>query len=192
MISRQDVPVPGTRIAVVGTTGSGKTTMARQLAARLGLRHVELDALNWGPNWQAAEIEVFRERVAAATAGDGWVLDGNYSGVRDIYWPRADTLVWLDYSLPVILWRLWWRTLRRVVTREKLWNGNREGLRNAFFSRDSILLWALHTYDRRRKQYAALLAQPESAHLTVIHFTSPRAADQWLEGLAAGQGLLRE
>lgn len=183
MGSRQEVPVPGTRIVVAGTTGSGKTTMARRLSARLGLPHVELDALHWEPGWQEAETEVFRERVAAATAGDGWVLDGNYSKVRDIYWPCADSIVWLDYPLSIILWRLWWRTVRRVVTREKLWNGNREGLTNAFFSRNSILLWALSTYDRRRKQYAALLEQPESAHLTVLHFTSPRAADQWLEGL---------
>lgn len=179
-------PAPGTRIVVGGTTGSGKTTMARQLACQLGLRHVELDALHWEPGWREAPLDVFRQRVDAATSGDSWALDGNYSKVRDIYWPRADTIVWLDYPLRVVLWRLWWRTLRRVTTREELWNGNREDLRTALLSRDSILLWAVQTYERRRRQYTELLAAPESRHLTAIHLTSPRAARAWLASLGAG------
>lgn len=182
----QTLPTPGTRIVVVGTTGSGKTTMARHLAGRLGLRHVELDALHWEPGWQEAPLDVFRRRVEAATAGDGWALDGNYSKVRDIYWPRADSLVWLDYGLHVILWRLWWRTLRRVTTREELWNGNRESARTALCTRDSILLWALQTYKRRRRQYRELLASPESRHLVVVHLTTPRNARAWLASLGTG------
>src|SRR5213594_2068303 len=102
------------RIAVVGTTGAGKTTLARQLAQRLGLRHVELDALYWEPNWTSATTGVFRERTAQALSGDSWVVDGNYGRVRDIIWSRADTIIWLDYSLPVIFWRLVWRTFWRV------------------------------------------------------------------------------
>lgn len=139
------------RIIVIGTTGSGKTTTARAIAARLGILHVELDALNWGPNWTEVPWEVFRQRVSEAVAEEAWVVDGNYSKARGIVWPRADTAVWLDFSLPVILWRLLWRTLTRTVTQEELWGGNRERFRTAFFSRDSLFIWALQTYRRRRR-----------------------------------------
>jgi adenylate kinase family enzyme len=171
------------RIAVVGTTGSGKTTLAQQLARRLAIPHVELDALHWDPYWTPVPPEVFRERTALALNGEAWVVDGNYSAVRDVVWSRADTLVWLDYPLPVILWRLFWRTLRRVVTREELWNENRERFLAQFFSRDSLFLWVLRSYPRRRREYPALLDQPAYAHLAVVRLHSPRAARAWLAGL---------
>jgi adenylate kinase family enzyme len=168
---------------VVGTTGSGKTTLAGRLAIRMGIPHVELDALYWEPGWVPAEPEVFRERVAQALSGAAWTTDGNYSRVRDIIWGRADTVVWLDYALPVILRRIVWRTLRRVVRREELWNQNRQRFGNALFSRDSIVLWAVQTYRRRRREYPVLLSQPEHAHLAVVHLRSPREAERWLDGL---------
>ena len=168
------------RIHVVGTTGSGKTTLAQRLAQLLGIPHIELDALHWGPNWTLPMVEEFRERVAEALGGDHWVVDGNYGKVRDIVWARADAVVWLDYALPVIMGRLLWRTIRRGVTREELWSGNRERLWNHFFSRDSLLLWALQTYPRRRREYPMLLAKPEYAHLAVVRLRSPRATKDWL------------
>ncbi|HBY99094.1 MAG: hypothetical protein M5U01_42110 [Ardenticatenaceae bacterium] len=176
---------PARRIVVIGTTGSGKTTLARQLARRLGLPHVELDALNWGPNWSAAPVDVLRERTAQALSGDAWVIDGNYSRVRDIVWGRADTVVWLDYPLPVIMARLVRRTLRRITTREELWGGNRESWRVQLLSRDSLFLWALQTYRRRRREYPELLARPEYAHLQIVRLRSPREAEAWL---ASGRG----
>ena len=173
----------GRRIAVVGTTGSGKTTMARRIAQRLAINHVELDALHWGPDWTPAPIERFREHTAQALDGDAWVVDGNYGKVRDIVWSRADTIVWLDYPLLVILGRLVWRTLRRVTTREELWQGNREHFVAQFASRDSLFLWALRTYPRRRREYPMLLERPEHAHLAVVRLRSPRAARAWLASL---------
>lgn len=170
----------GCRIVVVGTCGSGKTTLAEELAEQLDIPHVELDALHWEPGWEEAPTEVLRMRVDDALRGDAWVSDGNYSAVRDIVWSRADTIVWLDYSLPVILRRLAWRTLRRVFTGEELWNGNKERTRVQFFSRDSIFLWALKTYRRRRREYPILLASPENSHLHLLHLCSPRQKDQLL------------
>jgi adenylate kinase family enzyme len=164
------------RIAVVGSTGSGKTTLARHLACRLNLRHIELDSLHWDPNWTPAPTPVFRERVTAALTCPAWAVDGNYSKVRDLVWARADTVIWLDYPLPLIFWRLSRRTARRLITREELWNGNRERFGEQFFSRDSIFLWALTTYRRRRREYPVLIAQPEHSHLTVVHLRSPRSA----------------
>jgi adenylate kinase family enzyme len=173
-------PHTGRRIVVIGSTCSGKTTLAAQLAQRLGVRHVELDALHWQPNWTETPLDVFRAHVADALRSNEWVVDGNYRMVRDIVWTRADTIIWLDYALPVILARLFRRTLRRVVTREELWNGNRETLRGVLLSRDSLFWWALKTYRRRRRETPIWLAKPEYQHLTLIHLMSPRAAERWL------------
>lgn len=173
----------GQRISVVGTSGSGKTTTASLIAERLGIPHVELDALHWEPNWTEAPLDIFRERVTQALSGETWTVDGNYGKVRDIVWSRADTIVWLDYALPVILWQLIRRTLRRSLTQEELWSGNRETLSKALFSRESILLWALKTYRRRKKEYPALLGRSEHAHLALVRLRSPQETREWLSTL---------
>ena len=174
----------GRRISVVGTSGSGKTTLARQISQCLAIPHVELDALHHEPNWQEAPINIFRKRVEQSLSHDSWVVDGNYSKVRDIVWTRADTVVWLDYTLPVIMRRLVRRTLRRVLTQETLWSGNRETWRQTF-SRDSILLWALQTYPKNRKEYPILLAQSEYGPLKVVHLRSPKTTSAWLSSMNA-------
>ncbi len=170
------------RIVVVGTTGSGKTTVASRLAARLGCPHIELDALHWAPGWQEVPLETFRARLAEAIQAERWVVDGNYSKIADLTWRQADTIVWLDYPFFTVFRQLLWRTLRRIATRELLWGTNRESL-GAMLGRDSILLWMLKTYRRRRKQYPILFRQPEYAHLTVVHLRSPVQTRAWLERL---------
>ena len=146
---------------------------------------VELDALNWEANWAMAPEDRFRERVDAASRGDAWVIDGNYGGrgARDIVWPRADTVVWLDFPLWVILTRLTRRNLTRIRSGEEIWPGtwNRETVRNSFFSTDSLYVWALRSYRRRSRLMPELLARPEHAHLTVHRFTRPAEAGRWLE-----------
>lgn len=168
------------RIAIVGTTGSGKTTLARRVAQRCQIPHIELDALQWEPNWTPAEPQVFRDRVTAALNGDRWVVDGNYSAVRDIVWGRADTVVFLDYPFGLVLRRLLKRTLRRSLKQEELWNGNRETFRQSFFSRDSILVWMLRTYSQKRNKYPVLFQRLEYAHLSVVQLRSPKTAEKWL------------
>ncbi len=142
---------------------------------------MELDALFWGPGWSETPDEVFRQKVEMATQGEAWVVDGNYSRVRDLVWPRADWVVWLDYRLYVVLYRVVRRTLHRSLTRERLWNGNRERLRTSLFSRESIILWAVRTYRRRKREYSALVARPEDFQLHVLHVRSTRQARQLLE-----------
>ncbi|MCJ7738800.1 MAG: adenylate kinase, partial [Anaerolineae bacterium] len=123
------------RVVVVGTTGAGKTTVARFLVDTCGIPHVELDVLYWGPNWTPVPPDIFRERVARAVAQNAWVVDGNYSVVRQLIWQRADTVIWLDYRFLTILRQLISRTFRRIFRREVLWSGNQESLSGALLSR---------------------------------------------------------
>ncbi|HZP57183.1 MAG TPA: adenylate kinase [Dehalococcoidia bacterium] len=167
----------GQRIAVVGTTGSGKTTLAAALAQGIGAPHIELDALFWGPGWQPVEPEHFRRAVAAATGGERWVTCGNYRTlVAEFVWRRADTLVWLDYPLPLVIARLFRRSVTRAAAGVELWQGNRESWRGQFLSRDSLFVWALKTHGKHRREYPEMLARPEYAHLRVHRVRSPRAA----------------
>lgn len=129
--------------------------MARRLATRLGVPHVELDAFFWEPGWKQASDDAFLERVAAATRGDGWVACGNYrERVRDTLWTRADTLVWLDPPLRVVLRRAIVRTITRSILRTNLWgSGNREHISNLWSDKESLYKWARDTHADRRARY---------------------------------------
>ena len=144
------------RVVVFGTTGSGKSWLAKRLAERHGLRLIELDALNWGPGWQPAPVELLRHRVEREIRDGDWIVVGNYDSVRDLTWRAADTLIWLDLPLPLVIWRLFWRTLRRSVTKENLWGtGNTESLVRSFFTRQSILLYAMKSHRKNRWRFTA-------------------------------------
>src|SRR4051794_28329124 len=119
------------RVAVIGTSCSGKTTFARSLAAKLAVPHIELDALHWGPNWTPRDPDVFRASVDVATSQSHWVCDGNYRVVRDLVWSRATAIVWLNYSFPTVFRRAITRTAVRCVRRTPLYAGNQESLRGA-------------------------------------------------------------
>ncbi len=170
-----------TRIVVVGSSGAGKTALARRLASRLGVPHVELDALHFAEDWVEVPDAVFAERIGPATASGGWVVDGNYSAVtRGLVWPRAHAVVWLDYPLRTCAWRLLRRTVARSWRREELWHGNHESWRMSFASRDSILLWLLRTFRRRRREFEAAMSDPAHAHVAFVRLHSPREAERWL------------
>lgn len=177
---------PPDRIAVVGVTSSGKTTLARSLARLLGSTCLELDAIYWQPGWTPPEPELFREQVTAALAGDRWVVDGSYRNVREIIWTRAQMVVWLDYSLPLVFSRLLRRTLGRLLTREPLFNGNRESWRMHFLSRRSLFLWLLQTHGRYRREYRQDFAQSQYAQLRIVRLPSPKATRRWLAHIGAG------
>jgi adenylate kinase family enzyme len=173
------------RVAIVGTTGSGKSVLAARLGNTLSLPPIELDALFWMPDWQPALVELFRHRVETATSGDRWIVAGNYAQVRDLVWGRADTLIWLDFPLRTVLWRLLRRTVRRIVAREDLWRtGNHESWRTAFFSRHSILLWALKTHRKNGERFRADIGSDAWGDLEVHVFRSPRQLARWLRALA--------
>jgi adenylate kinase family enzyme len=170
----------GKRINVVGVSGSGKTTFAERIAERLGVPHVEMDALYWQPNWGEPPLDEFRARVSDALKGDAWTIDGNYRKVRDIVWGRADTVVWLDFPFLLVLWRVVCRTFNRGIKGEVLWGTNRERLWENLFSKDSIIWWAITTYRRRKREYPVMFQQPQYAHVNFIRLHSQKEVDAWL------------
>ena len=169
------------RVVVIGMSGAGKTTLARALAQRDRASHIELDALFWGANWQPRTPQEFCSAVERGAAGEHWVADGNYASVRAILWPRATTVVWLDFPFHVVFPRVLGRTLRRVVTAERLWHDNRESLRRTFFSPESILWWVITTYRRRRAEFARLRDSSEFPHLRWIELRNAREVQAFLE-----------
>jgi adenylate kinase family enzyme len=174
------------RVSVVGVSGVGKTTVGRKLATALGVAFVELDAIFHQPDWVELPRDAFRERVHAALAAPGWVVDGNYSMVRDLVWDRADTVVWRDLPRRLVMRRVILRTLRRVVTREALWNDNREPLTN-FYRLDpekNIIRWAWVRYATYVERYEAAMADPAYDGLRFVRLRTPHEVDGFLAASA--------
>jgi adenylate kinase family enzyme len=170
------------RVSVVGNSGSGKSTLAGKLAAVLGVPHLELDGVNHQPGWEPLPAADFRRVAAEAAARDGWVIDGNYSAVRPLVWARADTVVWLDPPRRVTMRQVTWRTVRRVVTRQELWNGNRESLRNflTWAPEESVISWAWHSHAKYRTRYGAAAADPANSRLAFIRLGGRRDIARFL------------
>ena len=175
----------GNRINVVGPNASGKTSTGKRLASIVGFPFVEMDALFWGPDWTQSPDDVLRARVADAARGDRWVIDGNYSRVQPVIWARVDTVVWMDYPFRTVLWQLFWRTLRHVISQDELWagTGNKERWSNAFASKDSLFVWLTTSYWRRRRRYAKAVTSPENSHIHFVRLTSRSETKKWLSDL---------
>ena len=173
------------RIVVIGTTGSGKTTFAARLAHRCQVPHIEIDALHWRPNWTHASDEELRRLIDQATSAPAWVVDGNYGVCRNIVWGRAQAVVWLDYSLWTTFRRLFFRTMKRCLSRELLWGNNYENIWSQLklWSNDSLFTWLFKTHWRHKRQFPALFASPQFSHLRIFHFKSPSQAEAWLQAL---------
>lgn len=178
------------RISVIGSSGSGKTTVARDLAIRLGIPHLELDAIHHLPGWTPLETNEFRGQVTDFTNGNAWVVDGNYSNVRDVVWQRADTVVWLDYPRWLVMRRLVPRTLRRLITRQELWNSNRESLSN-LYSRDpeqNVILWSWTHHSLYRQRFAGDQQDPRWDHLAFVRLSSPRTTQRFVDSVGSAAG----
>jgi len=181
------MPARVTRIAVVGCSGSGKTTAARALARDLGLIHCELDSIFHGSEWTPNPN--FLADVAAVTDTDGWVVDGNYSQARDLVWGRAQIIVALDYSWFVAMHGTVTRTLRRMFTREELWNGNRESIRNLarLDPRANIVLWTATQHRRYRRMIVAQMASPQWQGTPMVRLRSRAETRRWAADFVAAQ-----
>jgi adenylate kinase family enzyme len=177
------------RVSVVGSSGAGKSTIARAIAKRLAVPYVELDAFMHQPGWRLRPDDEFMEEVEKATSQPGWVVDGNYRRfvIEGPVWRRTDTVVWLDLPRPTVMRQVIARTVRRAVTREVLWNGNREPLTN-FISADpddNIILWTWVKYHEFAQRYRDAMADPRWRGINFIRLRSHAEARRWLESIEA-------
>jgi len=172
------------KILVVGTSGSGKTTLAGKLSKVLKIKDIELDALHWKENWTPSDPEEFREKLLNALKNEnGYVIHGNYSKVKDLTWGNVDTVIWLDYSRFVVMWRVLKRTITRIITKEELWAGNRETFKNSFLAKDAIVFWAWNTYKKRKEQYSKMLKENPFKIKEFIVLKRPREAEALMKKL---------
>lgn len=153
------------RLVLIGPSGSGKTTLGRWVEVELGLPFTDLDDLHWRPGWVEASLDDFRRGVDRCSRAPRWVIAGSYTKVRDLVWPRADALVWLDLPLAHVLWRSTARALRQWWTAEPICNGNRQTLAQLAYGRDSLLGYTLRTFAARRREWPALLISEAFRHL---------------------------
>ena len=177
------------RVVVIGSSGSGKSTFGRRLAAACDLTRIELDALNWGPGWfdrSNKDPEGFVRRVDEAIAAERWVVDGNYRLAMTRTLPRATHIFWLDYDRPVVMRRVIWRSFTRAAGGTELWpgTGNRELFRR-WLDPEHPIRWAWDTFARRRAQYEALFADPRLEGLVKHRLRNPREAEPLIAKLAA-------
>ncbi|MDI6526777.1 adenylate kinase [Pseudomonas otitidis] len=164
----------GQRISIVGGSGAGKTYLAKLLSQRLGLPHIEQDAIFHQPGWQPLPRDEFRERVTQALAEPRWVVEGSYSATRPLILARAETVIWLDLPRTLVMYQIVTRTLGRLLTRKTLWNGNRERLRNVI-SLDpsrSIILWSWTRHSLYRERVLAEQQDPANAGIHYIRIGS--------------------
>ncbi|MRS15827.1 adenylate kinase [Enterobacteriaceae bacterium RIT691] len=183
------------KINVVGTSGVGKSTLARRVAAVVDAPYIEMDTLYWRERWQGVSDEVlFTTLTNRLSETECWVLDGNYNRTRPIKWRDVDVIVWVDYGF--------WRTLRQAVSRaftrawtqKELWpgTGNHESFRRSFLSRDSIILWTLKTWHKNRQRYLADTQDPQFSHLTFIRLRTQAQTEAFLQALQTGVILQRK
>ncbi|RPE47950.1 adenylate kinase family enzyme [Acinetobacter sp. BIGb0102] len=175
-------------INIIGTTGSGKSTFARKLAAKRKLQNIELDNLLWLDDWQESSNDALflKLKIAMENAETGWVIDGLYTRTIPMIMEKVDTVIWLDYPFHINLYRLTKRTLGRVISRKKLWenSNNRESLK-LMLSKESIFIWLIKSYPKNRKKYSDLMQNPAYQHIQFIHLTSPKQTEAFLKQMKA-------
>jgi len=180
------------RVSVVGNAGSGKTELAQRIAAAIGVPHIELDAIHHLPGWDPIDPEEFVTRIGAIASTDGWVIDGNYRTVvvDGPVWQRADTVVWLDLPRRTVMRQVTARTLRRILRREELWNGNREPLRNlwAWDPYKSIIRWAWTNHAKYQDRFGSAMASPSFAHIDFVRLRSHDEVERWLQRFRPPRG----
>jgi adenylate kinase family enzyme len=165
------------KVLVIGVSGAGKSTLAQQLAERTRLPYIATDPFYWEAGWQCVSPARVRQRVETATLGEAWVLDGNFDDQRTIIWQRADTIIWLDLALALVVWQVCRRNSRWLITQEPTWSGNIMTVAQAW----SGVRHCLRSYHQKRRHYPHYLAA--FPHLRVVQLRSRQAIASWLSSV---------
>ena len=174
---------PLQRILIIGTSCSGKSTLGDQISQQTGMDHLELDTLYWRPGWKHITNSDLQSKVREVSERKQWIISGNYSQVREILWSKATDLIWLDLSLPLVLYRALTRTITRLITQEYVCNGNRENTRS-LLSFDGIPFWVLRTHFKYRYRYEELINSDSYTHLRIHRLYDPQEIPSFLKKIS--------
>lgn len=171
------------KVIIIGPAGAGKSTLATQLAEKLGVEHTELDSIHHQANWQPIDKNEFRRIVDEKTKADGWVFCGNYFSTLGLeFWQKADAVIWLNYSFPLVLRRLVKRTFNRGITRQELWNGNRSSLLGNFFTKDSVIYWMMTTWNKQKRRFGPIFDNPQGLdEVELVRLRSPKETKLFID-----------
>ena len=137
------------------------------------------------PNWRERPDDEFCSLVTSAVAQPDWVIDGNYGAVRNLVWPAARVIIWLDYSFSRVLFRAITRSVRRAISQEKVCSGNTESFRQSFLSRESVILWVIQTHKFNRLRYQELLSGDQFENCDIRIFKHPKQLRNYLATINA-------
>ena len=173
------------KINVIGTSGSGKSTFAKKLSEALKCSYIEMDKIFWGPNWKWPSDEEFFGKLRKALSEPRWVLDGNYTRTIPIKWESVELVIWLDYSFSRTLFQAIRRAALRAWSKEELWEGtgNRESFRKSFFSKESIIWWTITTHGKVRKKYESYMVDSKYSHIKFVRLRNHKEAEEFLKKL---------
>ncbi len=169
-------------INFIGTSGSGKTTFSKSVANILNIKYIELDSLYWNANWVESDDTEFIRKIKVIITYEKWVIDGNYSRFRNVFESKLDTIIILDYPFFFTLFRIVKRTFKRYIRNEQLWHQNTESL-SMILSKESIVLWMLNTYFKRRKMYSKILLNKNQINTKIIRLRSNSESNLFLKKL---------
>ena len=171
------------KINIIGTSGSGKSTFSKQIAQKLNIPHIELDALFWKENWTPSSDQEFFTKIEKAINCENWVLDGNYDRTQDLKWEKVDKIIFLDLPFYLILFRIIKRSFIRSLTRKILWAGNQENIFKHLLTKDSLILWVIKTFQKNRREYSFLENSNEIPNINFIRLKSKRQLKAFYESL---------
>lgn len=173
------------RIIVVGCSCTGKSSTAKLIESKLGLKYTDIDNVHWKPNWIESTDDELLPRLDAITNEESWVLAGNYGRTNHITWPKADCVVWLNYPFPVVFRQAIYRTLKRIWTQEDICNGNKETFWKQFFTTDSILYWVIKTHKTNQERYQGRIKEKTFGELPIFEFHDHYEVRNWVDSLAS-------
>ncbi|MEL6525812.1 MAG: hypothetical protein AAFQ07_08895 [Chloroflexota bacterium] len=176
----------GQRIVIVGSGGSGKSTLAYALATCLKIPHISLDAMFWEADWHAVTDAVFHPRIEKALANaesqsGGWIVDGDYRGSGNIVFPNTSTMIWLDYALWRIAWRISRRSIQQILGGELLHGGNKQTWQAAFFGNGALVPYVLRTHTEVRARYLRLIEDNMYPKMKIVRVQRPTETTQLLK-----------
>ena len=180
------------KINVMGTSGSGKSTFSKNLSKKINHNYIEMDELHWKSDWVESTSEEFFKKLKKKLSSENWILDGNYYKAQDIKWEKINQVIFLDLPLWLVLFRVIRRSISRAIKREKLWHGNKESLLRLFFSKESMIVHTVRTFQKNKYRFNELSRSKKYKYIEFIKLKSQKEVDEFLSNYRLVDGKIND